>query len=90
MTAFVAQRRLPPDRIETVLVVAGLLVFVGTVYVVTVLGGGMLIGNTSSPDTRLSILATLIVALGLGPVQTRLQKLARRVVTGERSCRTTS
>lgn len=84
MTALVTQRRLPPERIETALVVAGLLVFVGTVYVVTVLGGGMLIGHTSSPDTRLSILATLVVALGLGPVQTALQKLARRVVTGER------
>lgn len=84
MTALVTQRRLPPDRVEAALVVAGLLVFVGTVYVATVLGGGMLIGHTSSPDTRLSILATLVVALGLGPVQAALQKAARRVVTGER------
>ena len=84
MTALAAQRRLHPDRVGTVLVVAGLLVFVGIVYVATVLGGGALIGHTSSPDTRLSILATLIVALGLGPVQARLQKLARRVVAGER------
>jgi signal transduction histidine kinase len=84
MTALVTQRRLPPDRVEAALVVAGLLVFVGTVYVATVLGGGVLIGHTSSPDTRLSILATLVVALGLGPVQTALQKVARRVVTGER------
>lgn len=84
MTALVTQRRLPPDRVETALVVAGLLVFVGTVYVVTVLGGGVLIGHTSSPDTRLSILATLVVALGLGPVQAALQKAARRAVTGER------
>ena len=84
MTALVTQRRLPPERVETMLVVAGLLVFVGTVYVATVLGGGMLIGHTSSPDTRLSILATLVVALGLGPVQATLQKLARRAVTGER------
>ncbi len=84
MTALVAQRRLHPDRVGTALVVAGLLVFVATVYVVTVLGGGMLIGHTSSPDTRLSILATLVVALGLGPVQSALQKLARRVVAGER------
>jgi signal transduction histidine kinase len=84
MTAPVAQRRLHPDRVGSALVVAGLLVFVGTVYVVAVFGGGVLIGHTSSPDTRLSILATLVVALGLGPVQTTLQRLARRVVAGER------
>lgn len=84
MTSLVTQRRIHPDRLASILVVAGLLVFVGTVYVVTVLGGGALIGHTSSPDTRLSILATLIVALGLGPVQAALQRLARRVVAGER------
>lgn len=84
MTALVSQRRLPPEKVETVLVGAGLLVFVAAVYVATVVGGGMLIGHTSSPDTRLSILATLIVALGLGPVQAALQKLARRAITGER------
>lgn len=84
MTSLVAQRHLHPDRLTSMLVVAGLLAFVGTVYVVTVLGGGALIGHTSSPDTRLSILATLIVALGLGPVQASLQRLARRVVAGER------
>lgn len=84
MTSLVAQRRIHPDRLASMLVVAGLLVFVGTVYVVTVLGGGALIGHTSSPDTRLSILATLIVALGLGPVQAALQRLARRVVARER------
>ena len=84
MTALVAQRRLHPDRIGSALVVVGLLVFVATVYVVIVLGGGALIGHTSSPDTRLSILATLVVALGLGPAQSVLQRFARRVVAGER------
>jgi signal transduction histidine kinase len=84
MTALVAQRRLHPDRIGSALVVAGLLVFVAVVYVLIVLGGGALIGHTSSPDTRLSILATLVVALGLGPVQSVLQKRARRLVAGER------
>ncbi len=84
MTALVAQRRLHPDRIGSALVVMGLLVFVAVVYVVIVLGGGALIGHTSSPDTRLSILATLVVALGLGPVQSVLQKRARRLVAGER------
>jgi signal transduction histidine kinase len=62
----------------------GLVLYAGTVYAVTVLGGGALIGHSSSPDTRLSILATLLVALGLGPMQTVLQKRARRLVAGER------
>jgi signal transduction histidine kinase len=84
MTSLVTQRRIEPARLAGALVIVGLVLFVGIVYVVTVLGGGALIGRTSSPDTRLSILATLLVALGLGPAQTALQALARRVV-GERN-----
>ena len=84
MTALAAQRRLHPDRIGSALVVVGLLAFVAVVYVVIVLGGGALIGHTSSPDTRLSILATLVVALGLGPAQSFLQRRARRLVAGKR------
>ena len=82
MTALVAQRRIDPARLANALVIVGLALFVGVVYVVTVLGGGALIGRTSSPDTRLSIAATLIVALGFGWVQARLQGLARRIVDG--------
>jgi signal transduction histidine kinase len=63
-------------------VVAGLLVFVITVYVVVVLGGGALIGRTSSPSLPLSFLATAIVALAFEPVQTRLERLAADLLRG--------
>lgn len=84
MSALVTRRSSHPDPLGGVLVIAGLLVFVGVVYVVVVLGGGALIGHTSSPDTRLSILATVIVALGLNPVQAELHRLTRRMISGER------
>ncbi len=61
---------------------AGLTVFVVLVYVVVVLGGGVLIGHTSSPELALSVLATAVVALAFDPVQTRLASLARVVHGG--------
>lgn len=84
MSTLATRRSSHPDPLGGVLVVAGLLVFVGVVYVVVVLGGGAIIGHTSSPDTRLSILATVIVALGLNPVQAELHRLTRRMISGER------
>ena len=38
-------------------------------YVVVVLGGGLLLGHTDSPQIGLSVLATAIVALGFEPVR---------------------
>ncbi len=68
------------------LVLLGLLAFVVLVYAVVVLGGGALIGHTSSPDVTLSVLATAVVALAFDPVQTRLeQAVSRRVDTGPAS-----
>ena len=64
------------------LVLFGLTVFVVLVYVVIVLGGGVLIGQTSSPDVALSVLATAVVALAFDPVQSRLERLASRLVHG--------
>ena len=61
---------------------AGLAGFVLLVYVVVVLGGGVLIGHTVSPDVALSVLATAVVALAFDPVQARLEALASRVVHG--------
>ena len=45
---------------------AGLALFIAVVYVVVVLGGGLLIGETDKANIWLSVLATLIVALGIG------------------------
>lgn len=60
----------------------GLTAFVVLVYVGIVLGGGVLIGDTSSPDLALSVLATAVVALAFDPVQTRLEQWASRAVHG--------
>ena len=70
--------RAPLDRwlhnwYERVVVLAGLILFVLAVYLVVVLGGGVLVGRTDSPDLSLSVLATVIVALGFDPVQHRLE-----------------
>jgi len=63
-------------------VITGLVAFVITVYVVVVLGGGVLIGKTSSPSLPLSVLATAIVALAFEPVQTRLERAAAELLRG--------
>jgi signal transduction histidine kinase len=60
----------------------GLVVFVVLVYVVIVLGGGALIGHTSSPHTGLSVLATAVVALSFGRVQSRLEVVMSQLVHG--------
>jgi signal transduction histidine kinase len=77
-------RRSRQDRLTALLVLVGLAAFVGTVYVVVVLGGGFLIGHTQSPQIGLSILATAIVALSFERVQSRLEGRAGRLVRGGR------
>jgi signal transduction histidine kinase len=77
-------RRSRRDWMAALLVLSGLTVFVVVVYVVVVLGGGVLIGHTSSPEVGLSVLATALVALAFGPVQSRLEELASKVVHGGR------
>ncbi len=60
------------------------MLFVVLMYVVIVLGGGAFIGHTSSPHLGLSVLATAVVALGFGPVQSRLEVVMSRLVHGGR------
>jgi signal transduction histidine kinase len=69
-------RRGVPHRL---VVLAGLAGFVGAVYVLVVLGGGMLIGHTDSPSLPLSVLATAAVALLFAPVQAALDRAATRI-----------
>jgi signal transduction histidine kinase len=76
------RRRSRPELLGAVLVLGGLTLFVALTYVVIVLGGGALVGHTSSPQLGLSVLATAVVALGFDPVQTRLESVAARVVHG--------
>ncbi len=60
-------------RSPALVVVGGAFLAVTLVYVVVVLGGGLLIGHTDSPHVGLSILATAIVALGLEPLRAWLE-----------------
>ena len=64
------------------MVLVGLAGFVVGVYVLVVLGGGALVGQTDSPNLALSVVATAVVALGFEPVQARLELAAARVVHG--------
>jgi len=68
--------RTATDRAAVLLVGAGLACWVLVVYVVVVLGGGLLVGRTSSPDLTLSIVATLLVALSFD----RARQLVERSV----------
>src|SRR3954452_4180511 len=79
------RRRTRRELLATGLVGTGLLAFVGLVYVAIVLGGGALLGRTSSPSLGLSVLATAVVAVAFDPVQTRLERWATRVVLGGRA-----
>jgi signal transduction histidine kinase len=80
----VAWPRLRGTRRTTAIVWGGLAAFVLLVYVVVVLGGGALIGRTSTPHIALSVLATTVVALGFAPVETWLESVASRAVHGGR------
>jgi len=71
-------RRELGDAGERLVVVAGLAVFVVSVYAAVVLGGGALVGQADSPPLALSVLATAVVALAFEPVQRRLEVLAPR------------
>jgi signal transduction histidine kinase len=55
------------------------------VYVVVVLGGGLLIGRTSSPHLGLSVLATALVAVLIEPTRTSVERRTRRLVRGHAS-----
>jgi signal transduction histidine kinase len=71
--------RLPGGVGHRLVTIGGLAAFVVGVYVVVVLGGGLIIGRTDSPSLPLSVLATLGVALLFAPVQTALGRVASRM-----------
>jgi signal transduction histidine kinase len=61
------------------LVLAGLVAFVGAVYVVVVIVLGLLVGRSDAPSPLLSVAATAIVAVGFEPVRRRLRAWANRL-----------
>jgi signal transduction histidine kinase len=70
-----ARRRLR----EHLLVVAGLVAFVATVYVAVVIVVGLLVGRSDAPSLLLSVAATAIVAVGFEPVRRRLRTWVDRL-----------
>jgi signal transduction histidine kinase len=67
-------------------VVFGLLAtFITVVYIAIVVGVGALIGSGNKANLPLSIIATAVVAVGFQPVRERVQRLANRLIYGNRS-----
>jgi signal transduction histidine kinase len=66
-------------------VLAATFLAVTAVYVLVVLGGGVLVGHTESPHVGLSVLATTIVALGLEPWRSWLEPAVERRLHGDRA-----
>jgi len=71
--------------ISRTLVYGALAAFITAVYVGIAVGIGTLIGGGGKPNLGLSIFATAIVALGFQPVRERVQKVANRLVYGQRA-----
>ena len=71
--------------ISRTLVYGTLAVFITAVYVGIAVGIGTLVGSGGKPNLALSILATAIVAIGFQPVRERVQRVANRLVYGQRA-----
>ena len=71
--------------INKTVVYASLAAFITGVYVAIVVGIGSLVGQGDRPNVALSILATAIVAVAAQPARARMQRLANRLVYGERA-----
>ncbi len=71
--------------ISRTLVYGSLAALITGVYVAIAVGIGALVGSGGRPNLVLSILATAIVAVGFQPVRVTLQRIANRLVYGERA-----
>jgi signal transduction histidine kinase len=71
--------------ISRTIVYGSLAVFITGVYVGIAVGIGTLVGSGGKPNLALSILATAGVAVGFQPVRERVQKVANRLVYGNRA-----
>lgn len=62
-----------------------LAVFIGAVYVGTVVGVGALFDQADGSNATLSVTATALVALAFQPVRSRVERFANRLVYGKRA-----
>jgi signal transduction histidine kinase len=67
------------------LVYGALAAFITAVYVGIVVGIGTLIGSRGQPNLGLSIAATAVVAVAFQPVRQRIERVANRLVYGQRA-----
>jgi signal transduction histidine kinase len=70
--------------INKTIVFGVLAAFITGIYVAIVVGIGTLLGSQDEPNLALSIAATAIVAIAFSPVKERTQRLANRLVYGQR------
>ncbi len=71
--------------ISRTLVYGVLAAFITAVYIGIAVGIGTLVGSGGQPNLWLSIVATIIVAVGFQPVRERVQRIANRLVYGNRA-----
>jgi len=71
--------------INKTVVLGALALFITVVYVVVVVVVGAAVGQTGGSNVGLSLAATAVVAVAFQPVRLRAQRLANRLVYGERA-----
>jgi signal transduction histidine kinase len=71
--------------INRTLVYGALATFITVVYVAIVVGIGALVGAGDEPNVGLQIAATAVVAVAFQPVRHRVQRVANRLLFGERA-----
>jgi len=71
--------------INKTILFAAMAAFITAVYVAIVVGLGALVGTAGKPNLALSILATTLVAIAFEPVRERVQRVANRLVYGQRA-----
>ncbi len=71
--------------ISRAIVYGSLAALITAVYVGIAVGIGTLVGSGGRPNLGLSIVATAIVAIGFQPVRERVQRVANRLVYGQRA-----
>ena len=64
---------------EHLLVLAGLVAYVGAVYIAVVVVVGLFLGRSDAPSVLLSVAATAVVAVGFEPARRRLRAWANRL-----------
>ncbi|MGH2671622.1 MAG: ATP-binding protein [Actinomycetota bacterium] len=71
--------------VNRTVVYGSLAAFITIVYLAIVVGAGSILGTGDEPNVGLQVAATAVVAVAFQPVRQRVQRLANRLVFGERA-----